>query len=124
MASNNHRNRIVELQGDDGRSSAGSHADHASSLGAPAKIVVPALLARVEERHPMAGFRIDESRLSGLEVVAEATCKPKVFVVVLAVCRSGVDVLNLQPTENQMLWAQAIATTIPGLTPNSITHCR
>src|SRR5262245_29925399 len=110
-----HGDNDIQPQGDDRRPTARRQADDPCPLVIPGKVFGPALLPRVEERHALAGLGVESFGLLPFGVIAESAGRPKVFFGVGPACCWGNDVLNFQPTHDQMLRTPAVAATISGL---------
>ena len=119
VAADAHGNQVVEVQGNDGRSSAGRPAEDQRAVIAPLEMAAPALPARIEECDDSARQGIAAARFRALEQVAGMAGQPEVGIVVRAAGGQRHDVFDFQRPGDVILMGQAIAAAVAGLGTNS-----
>ena len=120
VAANDDGDQIVELQSHDGRATNRRLAEDACAVIAPDKMLRPTLAARIEQRHQLPRDRVATLGLSGLGVIAQPAREPKIVFLVSAATGRRLEMVNLQLSQHQMLWTEAIATTLTSRLPDSV----
>ena len=122
VTANDHGDQIVELQSHDCRATNGRLAEDSRAILTPAKMLRPSLATRIEQRHQAPRDWVATLGLSSLGVVAQPAREPQVFFLVSAPAGRRLKMVNFQLAQHQMLGTEAIAATLPGRLPNSVTE--
>jgi hypothetical protein len=80
----------------------------------------PTLAARIEQRHQLPRDGVATLGLSGLGVIAQPAREPKIVFFVSAATGRRLEMVNLKLSQHQMLWTEAIATTLTSRLPDSV----
>lgn len=94
-------------------------ADDPQAIGRPLEMLRPDLPTRIEQGSLLARFWISCQGPIGLIPIAQRATQPEVGFIVAPSLRPGVEMLDLEASHDQMLRAQAVATTIPGEFPHA-----
>lgn len=109
---------VIQLQGEDGRSTARRFPQDAGAVFAPGEMFIPILMAWIEQELAPARFMIDRVSLVGFEIIAQATSDPKIDFVARATLAAWQKVLDFKSSENQMLRTQTVTASIFGFITN------
>lgn len=109
--------RVVHIEREDGSSpNTGSPEDFAP-VRTPAKMIVPAMTPRMEQRDDPATYGILRRHLDPLEFVARMACQAEVFQRCRSACCFGNDVIDDQSCSADRSWCATIGTA-----PASLCH--
>lgn len=117
-----HGNQVVELEGEDGGTATLRLAENVGAVMAPAEVIAPGLLPRMEKLYQLAGLRIEALGLIRLETVAQPAREPQICLVVGTSRRSGKDVLDLEHSHHKLLRTQTVSASISRLAPDTIAQ--
>ncbi len=104
----------VELQGDHRRATNGRQSDEFGSVVRPAKMILPTILARIEQRHFVLRQRIDGSRSVRFSLVTFRACQPKILLDGQAAFGRGPQVFDLQFDSGDRRRHQVVPTALFG----------
>lgn len=110
---------MVQSESDNGGPTRWSDADDRGAIFAPAEMLVPALLARIEQGKRLGGLRVGRVRLSVFEFIAAAAGKPQVFFDGLPAQSVRDEVFNLHCRADERFARQAISAPITRLLPDA-----
>jgi hypothetical protein len=108
LASDHHRNRVIESKRDYGCSSTGGTSDDSRAIVAPLEMPWPTLASRIEQFYFFGGERIEGARLYSFKTIAHSTSKAEVRFPIRSTLRLGDDVLNLEQPEHVPLRTLAV----------------
>lgn len=93
--------RVVQLQSDNRRPSAGSQAVNPPTFADPAKVTGPALPARMEDSDAPPCFRVDGEHTIAFVIVTPRTAATNVLGKIAPRVGTGNNVIDLQGTRQQ-----------------------
>lgn len=103
---------VVEVQRIGSRSTNWRQPNDVDAVIAPAKMIVPALCARIEQWLNVTAFGIDACGFVTFVAVAQGARQPQVAFVVRAALRDGDNVFDLQPRHHEVLRTEAVSAAI------------
>jgi hypothetical protein len=117
-----HSKRIIQLQRHNRSAPTGRKPGNHAAVVAPLKMICPFLVARIKQRHALAGIRVNRINLLALEAVTQAAGQPEIFFVVVPTPRSGHEMFDFELAQYQFLRTQAVTAAITGLFANPISQ--
>lgn len=112
VASSFHRQRVVQVESNDGCSSASGHSEHMRAVFVPAKMFSPPVAPRMKKPGQFSGLRIVGKLLLTFELVAEGTAQAKVFEFCFSTHRARCDVINMKTRHRHFLRRLAVFAPI------------